>query len=114
MKKWTNLSYANVATTSPKAHLIASEWATSLARGGAAEFDADAEKKGMIPLRKSTANLLECPISDVCVSSSATELLSSLAWAIAPKKTVILFLQKLLFHLPFILGKESQMNLVQK
>ena len=86
MKKWTNLSYANVATTSPKAHLIASEWATSLARGGAAEFDADAEKKGMIPLRKSTANLLECPISDVCVSSSATELLSSLAWAIAPKK----------------------------
>jgi selenocysteine lyase/cysteine desulfurase len=86
MKKWTNLSYANVATTSPKAHLIASEWASSLARGGAAEFDADAEKEGMIPLRKSTANLLECPISDVCVSSSATELLSSLAWAIAPKK----------------------------
>ena len=86
MKKWTNLSYANVATTSPKAHLIASEWASSLARGGAAEFDADAEKEGMIPLRKSAANLLECPISEVCVSSSATELLSSLAWAIAPKK----------------------------
>ena len=42
MNKWTNLSYANVATTSPKAHLIASEWAESLARGGAAEFDADA------------------------------------------------------------------------
>jgi len=87
MKKWTNLSYANVATTSPKAHLIASEWASSLARGGAAEFDADAEKEGMIPLRKSTANLLGCSISDVCVSSSATELLSSLAWAIAPKKS---------------------------
>ena len=86
MKKWTNLSYANVATTSPKAHLIASEWAASLARGGAAEFDAEAEKNGMIPLRKSTADLLKCPITDVCVSSSATELLSSLAWAIAPKK----------------------------
>ena len=86
MKKWTNLSYANVATTSPKAHLIASEWASSLARGGAAEFDADAEKEGMIPLRKSTANLLGCSISDVCVSSSATELISSLAWAITPKK----------------------------
>ena len=86
MKKWTNLSYANVATTSPKAHLIASEWASSLARGGAAEFDADAEKEGMIPLRKATANLLGCPISDVCVSSSATEILSSLAWAITPKK----------------------------
>ena len=86
MKKWTNLSYANVATTSPKAHLIASEWAESLARGGAAEFDADAEKKGMIPLRTATSKLLECPISDVCVSSSATEILCSLAWAIAPKK----------------------------
>ena len=52
MNKWTNLSYANVATTSPKAHLIASEWAESLARGGAAEFDADAEKVGMMPFEK--------------------------------------------------------------
>ena len=85
MEKWTNLSYANVATTSPKAHLIASEWADSLARGGAAEFDADAEKEGMMPLRKATANLLGCPFSDICVSSSATEILSSLAWAVAPK-----------------------------
>ena len=86
MQKWTNLSYANVATTSPKAHEIALEWSESLARGGAAEFDADAEKNGMIPLRTATAKLLECPISDVCVSSSATEILCSLAWAITPKK----------------------------
>ena len=86
MQKWTNLSYANVATTSPKAHEIALEWSESLARGGAAEFDADAEKNGMIPLRTATSKLLECPISDVCVSSSATEILCSLAWAIAPKK----------------------------
>ena len=85
MEKWTNLSYANVATTSSKAHLIASEWADSLARGGAAEFDADAEKEGMMPLRKATANLLGCTFSDICVSSSATEILSSLAWAVAPK-----------------------------
>ena len=79
INKWTNLSYANVATTSPKAHLIASEWAESLARGGAAEFDAEAEKKGMMPLRKATSNRLGCPVSDVCVSSSATEILCSLA-----------------------------------
>ena len=39
MAQWTNLSYANVATTSPTAHRISSEWADSLARGGAAEFD---------------------------------------------------------------------------
>ena len=86
MQKWTNLSYANVATTSPKANQIALEWSESLARGGAAEFDADAEKNGMMPLRTATSKLLECPISDVCVSSSATEILCSLAWAIAPKK----------------------------
>ena len=86
MQKWTNLSYANVATTSPKANQIALEWSESLARGGAAEFDADAEKNGMIPLRTATSKLLKCPISDVCVSSSATEILCSLAWAIAPKK----------------------------
>ena len=85
MQKWTNLSYANVATTSPKAHDIATEWAESLARGGAAEFDADAEKNGMIPLRTATSKLLQCPISDICVSSSATEILCSLAWAISPK-----------------------------
>ena len=86
MQKWTNLSYANVATTSPKAHEIATEWAESLARGGAAEFDADAEKNGMIPLRTATSKLLQCPISDICVSSSATEILCSLAWAISPKE----------------------------
>ena len=86
MQKWTNLSYANVATTSPKAHEIATEWSESLARGGAAEFDADAEKNGMIPLRTATSKLLQCPISDICVSSSATEILCSLAWAISPKE----------------------------
>ena len=40
----------------------------------------------MIPLRKSTAKLLKCDFNDVCVGSSATEILSSLAWAIAPKE----------------------------
>ncbi|MDE0953537.1 MAG: aminotransferase class V-fold PLP-dependent enzyme [Candidatus Poseidoniales archaeon] len=40
----------------------------------------------MIPLRKSAAKLLQCDFNDVCVGSSATEILSSLAWAIAPKE----------------------------
>ena len=79
---WTNLSYANVATTSPTAHRIASEWSDALARGGAAEFEA--EKNVMIPLRRATARMLSCGIEDVCVGSSATELLCSLAWAISP------------------------------
>ncbi len=81
---WTNLSYANVATTSPTAHRIASEWSDALARGGAAEFDGEAEKNVMIPLRRATARMLSCGIEDVCVGSSATELLCSLAWAISP------------------------------
>ena len=84
MAQWTNLSYANVATTSPTAHRISSEWADSLARGGAAEFDGEAEKEGMMPLREAASKLLSCGIGDVCVGSSATELLCSLAWAISP------------------------------
>ncbi len=84
MAHWINLSYANVATTSPIAHLVSSEWADSLARGGAAEFDGEAEKEGMMPLRMAASRLLSCEVGDVCVGSSATELLCSLAWAVSP------------------------------
>ena len=84
MAQWTNLSYANVATTSEMAHRVSSEWADSLARGGAAEFDGTAEKEGMLPLRIAASKLLSCEVDDVCVGSSATELICSLAWAISP------------------------------
>ncbi|MCH2436879.1 MAG: aminotransferase class V-fold PLP-dependent enzyme [Candidatus Thalassarchaeum sp.] len=84
MKSWTNLSYANVATTSPAAHKASMEWSDALARGGAAEFDGEAEKNAMMPLRRAAARLLSCEVADVCVGSSATELLCSLAWAISP------------------------------
>mgnify|MGYP001959669186 FL=1 len=85
-RKWTNLSYANVATTSPAAHRIATEWADSLARGGAAEFDAEAEKNGMMPLRAAAASLLSCDLEDICCGSSATGILSSVAWAVMPQE----------------------------
>ena len=85
MDRWTNLSYANVATTSPVAHSIASEWSDSLARGGSAEFGGDAERDAMMPLREATSRLLSCRVKDVCVGSSATEILCSLAWAINPE-----------------------------
>ena len=85
-RQWTNLSYANVATTSPVAHRIATEWADSLARGGAAEFDADAEKHGMMPLRKAASKLLSCEASDICCASSATGLMCSVAWASMPSE----------------------------
>ncbi len=85
MSGWTNLSYANVATTSPVAHRISSDWADSLARGGAAEFDGKAEKEGMEPLRSAASRLLNCQFEDVCVGSSATELLCSIAWAVSPQ-----------------------------
>ena len=84
MKSWINLSYANVATTSPAAHKASMEWSDALARGGAAEFDGEAEKNGMMPLRGAAARLLSCEVADICVGSSATELLCSLAWAVSP------------------------------
>tara|TARA_Y100001970_G_scaffold83018_1_gene105087 strand:- start:924 stop:1970 length:1047 start_codon:yes stop_codon:yes gene_type:complete len=62
------------------------EWSDALARGGAAEFDGEAEKNGMMPLRRATARLLSCKVEDVCVGSSATELLCSVAWAKSPPK----------------------------
>jgi len=86
MKNWTNLSYANVATTSPAAHKASMEWSDALARGGAAEFGGEAEKNGMMPLRRAAARLLSSEVADVCVGSSATELLCSLAWAISPSR----------------------------
>ena len=81
---WTNLSYANVATTSPVAYARAQLWADALARGGAAEFDGEAERTALVPLREATASLLNCAVENVCVGSSASELLASVAWAIAP------------------------------
>ena len=86
MSDWTNLSFANVATTSPAAHNASLSWSDALARGGAAEFDGEAEKNGMLPLRHATARLISCEIEDVCVGSSATELLCSIAWAVWPEK----------------------------
>ena len=83
-KRWTNISYANIATTSPAAHRAASQWANALARGGAAEFGGDAEQRVLLPLRRATASLLACGVEDVCVGSSATALMSSIAWAVAP------------------------------
>ena len=83
---WINLSYANVATTSPAAHKASLDWSDALARGGAAEFDGEAEKNGMMPLRRAAARLLSCSVEDVCVGSSATELLCSLAWAVSPPR----------------------------
>lgn len=84
MVSWTNLSYANVATTSPAAHKASMNWSDALARGGAAEFDGEAEKNGMMPLRRAAARMLSCEVADVCAGSSATELLCSLAWAVSP------------------------------
>ena len=83
---WTNLSYANVATTSPAAHKVSTEWANSLARGGAAEFDGLEEQNGMMPLRKAASRLLSCHPSDIFCGSSATEMMSSVAWAVMPPK----------------------------
>mgnify|MGYP002014839921 CR=1 FL=1 len=85
MPKWINLSYANVATTSKSAKITESRWAEKIANGGAAEFDGNDERDALLPLRNSSAKLLNCSVDNMCAGSSATEILSSLAWAIFPK-----------------------------
>jgi len=104
MKSWTNLSYANVATTSPAAHKASMEWSDALARGGAAEFDGEAEKNAMMPLRRAAARLLSCEVADVCVGSSATELLCSLAWAVSPSGGSNIVATRTAFPSTFTLG----------
>ena len=39
-----------------------------------------------MPLRRATSSLLSCGVEDVCVGSSATALMSSIAWAVAPSE----------------------------
>ena len=84
------------------------DWSAALARGGAAEFDGEAEKNGMLPLRQAAARLLSCGVEDVCVGSSATELLCSIAWAVWPNKGSN-SVPRVLLSLPrFTLGQEWQ------
>ena len=79
------LNAANVALMYDGAKQAISEWTQDLAENGSNNFDEIAEAEVFEPLHQHTAQLFNCKPEDISVGSSATELLGSLAWAIAPE-----------------------------
>ncbi len=62
------------------------QWFADLAEHGTATFDEEAESSVFTGLHEATARLLNSDERDIAVGSSATELLASLAWAVAPAR----------------------------
>jgi len=85
----TNFSYLNAANVSlmfngaeEKIH----DWFSDLSRNGSNNFTEEVEEDVFKALHRAAAELINAQSSEISAGSSATELLSSLAWAISPKK----------------------------
>lgn len=85
----TNFSYLNAANVSlmfngaeEKIH----DWFSDLSRNGSNNFTEEVEEDVFKALHRAAAELINAESSEISAGSSATELLSSLAWAISPKK----------------------------
>ena len=80
----TNLAWANIASTAPAAHRASLAWQETLASSGGAYFANEAEQSALLPLRREVALLLNADTAEVCVGSSASEIMSNYAWALRP------------------------------
>ena len=78
------LNAANVALMYDGARQTIIEWTEDLAKNGSNNFDEIAEANVFERLRYFTAQLFNSAPEDISVGTSTTELLGSLAWAIAP------------------------------
>jgi len=78
------LNAANVALMYDGARQSIIDWTQDLAKNGSNNFDEIAEANVFERLRYFTAQLFNSAPEDISVGSSTTELLGSLAWAIAP------------------------------
>lgn len=82
--KCTYLNAANVALMYQGAEKAIIEWQQDLAENGSINFDETAEATVFGDLHSAAARLFNARPEDIAVGSSATELISSLAWAVAP------------------------------
>lgn len=80
----TYLNAANVALMYSGAEKTVAEWQKDVAENGSINFDESAEASVFDELHVVAARLFNAAPEDIAVGSSATELLSSLAWAVAP------------------------------
>ena len=78
------LNAANVALMYQGAEKAITEWQKDLAENGSINFDEIAEAAVLGDLHNAAARLFNARPEDIAVGSSATELISSLAWAVAP------------------------------
>ncbi len=83
--KCTYLNAANVALMYQGAEKAIIEWQKDLAENGSINFDESAEATVFGDLHSAAARLFNARPEDIAVGSSATELISSLAWAVAPE-----------------------------
>ena len=83
--KCTYLNAANVSLMYQGAEKAVIEWQKDLAENGSINFDETAEAAVFGDLHRASARLFNARPEDIAVGSSATELISSLAWAVAPE-----------------------------
>lgn len=84
-QKYAYLNAASVAMMYKGAASAVIDWQKDIAENGTMNFDEEAEEKTFEDLHKAAASLFNAKEEDIAVASSATELMSSLAWAVAPR-----------------------------
>ena len=83
-RKSAYLNTASVCLMYKGAEASTIEWFTDLTENGTLTFDEAAEEAVFEDLHVAAAQLFNAQPDDIAVGSSATELLASLAWAVAP------------------------------
>lgn len=84
-QKYAYLNAASIAIMYNGAASSVIDWQKDLAENGTMNFDEEAEEKTFEDLHKAASRLFNAKADDIAVASNATELMSSLAWAVAPR-----------------------------
>ena len=84
--RYAYLDAANIALTYRGAVEAVASWYQETGEHGSLFFDGEAESRAFVPLHEAAARLLGVEVEDIAVGSSSTELLASLAWALAPPR----------------------------
>ena len=85
-KNFVYLNAANVALMYSGAEKCIQDWFEDVALNGSNNFDENAEQNVFEVLHLAAARLINTSSENISAGSSATELLSSLAWAVSPTK----------------------------
>jgi len=84
--RYAYLDAANIALTYSGAVEAVTHWYEETGEHASLFFDAEAEARAFAPLHEAAARLLGVAAEDIAVGLSSTELLGSLAWALAPPR----------------------------